>query len=102
VPEARRRGPSSRCAEETIQLDTGIRRPHEGLAHQEAADSAREQRPDMLTRQYPALGDDDAAARDAVEQVERAIHLSADKYCSASIMLGKTAEITHDFELREA
>jgi len=36
------------------------------------------------------------------QQVERAIHLSAQKYCSASIMLGKTAEITHDFEIREA
>lgn len=35
------------------------------------------------------------------EQVERAIHLSAEKYCSASIMLGKTAAITHDFEIRE-
>ncbi len=33
--------------------------------------------------------------------VERAIHLSAEKYCSASIMLGKTAEITHDFEIVE-
>jgi putative redox protein len=36
------------------------------------------------------------------EQVERAINLSAEKYCSASIMLGKTAEITHDFEIRES
>ena len=35
------------------------------------------------------------------EQVERAIALSAEKYCSASIMLGKTAQITHDFEVRE-
>jgi putative redox protein len=35
------------------------------------------------------------------KHVERAIHLSAEKYCSASIMLGKTAEITHDFEIRE-
>ena len=35
------------------------------------------------------------------EQVERAINLSAEKYCSASIMLGKTAEITHDFEVKE-
>jgi putative redox protein len=35
------------------------------------------------------------------EHVERAIHLSAEKYCSASIMLGKTATITHDFELIE-
>jgi len=34
-------------------------------------------------------------------QVERAVHLSAEKYCSASIMLGKTAAISHDFEIRE-
>lgn len=31
--------------------------------------------------------------------VERAIALSHDKYCSATIMLGKTAEITTSFEL---
>jgi putative redox protein len=35
------------------------------------------------------------------EAVERAIELSKDKYCSASIMLGKTAEITHDTEIIE-
>lgn len=35
------------------------------------------------------------------EAVERAIKLSAEKYCSASIMLGKTAEITHDWEIIE-
>jgi len=34
-------------------------------------------------------------------QVERAVHLTAEKYCSASIMLGKTAAISHDFEIRE-
>ena len=31
--------------------------------------------------------------------VERAIKLSHDKYCSASIMMEKTAEITHSFEI---
>jgi len=31
--------------------------------------------------------------------VERAVKLSAEKYCSASIMLGAMAEITHSFEL---
>ena len=36
------------------------------------------------------------------QRVQRAISLSAEKYCSASIMLGKTAEITHDFEIIEA
>lgn len=33
--------------------------------------------------------------------VERAVSLSADKYCSVSHMLNKTAEITHDFEIVE-
>ena len=36
------------------------------------------------------------------KRVARAVELSAEKYCSASIMLGKTAEMTHDFELVEA
>ncbi|HEY9164372.1 MAG TPA: OsmC family protein [Magnetovibrio sp.] len=36
------------------------------------------------------------------KRVQRAIELSAEKYCSASIMLGKTAEISHDFEIIEA
>ncbi len=31
--------------------------------------------------------------------VKRAVELSADKYCSASIMLGKSAEISHDYEI---
>ena len=38
----------------------------------------------------------------SVKQVERAIQLSSEKYCSASIMLGKTATITHDYEIKEA
>jgi putative redox protein len=36
-----------------------------------------------------------------VDAVERAIKLSAEKYCSASIMLGKVVDITHDFEVIE-
>jgi putative redox protein len=44
----------------------------------------------------------DLAGRDlSASQVERAIKLSAEKYCSASIMLGKTARITHSFEIRD-
>lgn len=34
--------------------------------------------------------------------VERAVQLSAEKYCSASIMLGRSARITHEIEVREA
>jgi len=36
------------------------------------------------------------------KQVEKAIQLSAEKYCSASIMLGKTAKITHSYQITEA
>ena len=36
------------------------------------------------------------------DKVQKAISLSAEKYCSASIMLGKMADITHDFEIRES
>ena len=38
----------------------------------------------------------------AAAQVERAIKLSKEKYCSATIMLAATAEISFDFEVREA
>jgi len=33
------------------------------------------------------------------QKVKKAISLSADKYCSASIMMAKTASVTHDFEI---
>lgn len=36
------------------------------------------------------------------ETVERAIQLSHDKYCSASIMLAKSAEMSHTLEIVEA
>lgn len=32
--------------------------------------------------------------------VQRAVQLSAEKYCSASIMLGKAAQVTHDYEVK--
>lgn len=36
------------------------------------------------------------------KQVERAVHLSADKYCSASLMLQNAGvKVTHDFEIVE-
>ena len=33
--------------------------------------------------------------------VKRAVDLSSEKYCSATVMLGKTAEVSHSFEVRE-
>ena len=38
----------------------------------------------------------------SASHVERAIRLSKEKYCSATAMLAKTAEVTSDFEIREA
>ena len=35
------------------------------------------------------------------KMVQRAVELSATKYCSASIMLAQTVEITHDYEIIE-
>ncbi len=37
-----------------------------------------------------------------IKNIERAIQLSAEKYCSASIMLGAMANITHDYEIMES
>jgi len=34
--------------------------------------------------------------------VKRAVELTAEKYCSASIMLGQVATITHDYEIVES
>ncbi len=36
------------------------------------------------------------------DKVERAVQLSAGKYCSATIMMGATAEITHTIEIVES
>ena len=46
-----------------------------------------------ITMHFTVTGEVPAAA------VERAIGMSHDKYCSASVMLGKTAEITTSFEV---
>jgi len=35
----------------------------------------------------------------SAKQVEKAVNLTAEKYCSVSIMLAKTAEVTHDFKI---
>lgn len=63
------------------------------------ADRADED-PKVFTRirfHYVVTGKSLAAA-----QVERAIRLSKEKYCSATAMLAKTAQIDWDFEIREA
>lgn len=36
------------------------------------------------------------------KKVERAVNLSAEKYCSASAVIGKTAQISHEIQIVEA
>ncbi|MFB4205313.1 OsmC family protein [Arhodomonas sp. KWT2] len=58
-----------------------------------------EQPPKVFTRihlHYRVVGRD---LRESV--VARAVSLSAEKYCSASLMLSQAAEITHDFEVAQ-
>lgn len=55
--------------------------------------------PKVFTRIHAHFVVKGKGLNDAV--VNRAIQLSAEKYCSASIMLGKTARITHDYEIVE-
>ncbi|TWX52402.1 OsmC family protein [Colwellia hornerae] len=37
----------------------------------------------------------------SAKHVERAVKLSADKYCSVALMLNKTVQISHDYEIVE-
>ena len=72
------------------------REPVEDVAVDLEADRA-EQDPKVFTRihmHYVVKGRGLSS-----EKVQRAITLSAEKYCSASAMLAKTATITHDFEI---
>lgn len=55
--------------------------------------------PKVFTRIHVHYRVSGAGLSDA--QVKRAVDLSTQKYCSASIMLGKTAELTHDYEILE-
>jgi putative redox protein len=56
--------------------------------------------PKVFTRIHMHFSVSGKALPDAA--VERAVQLSHEKYCSASIMLGKTAEITTSFEIAPA
>ncbi len=76
-------------------LDKG-REPIAGCVAELEAERADED-PKVFTRihvHFVVTGRDLSRAK-----VERAIALSAEKYCSASAMFAKTAEITHDLEI---
>ncbi len=105
-PEARTPGPSPM---EAVLIGTGAcsafdvvhilekgREPVEDCVVELEAERAEED-PKVFTRihvRFTVAGRGLSPAK-----VERAIKLSAEKYCSASAMIGRTAEITHDFEV---
>jgi putative redox protein len=80
---------------------TILRKARQSLEHCEVRVEAQraEEVPKVFTRihvHYRLVGRDlDRAV------VERAIRLSTEKYCSATIMLGRMAEVSHDYEISE-
>jgi putative redox protein len=92
-------GTAACSAIDVVHILRKSRQPITGCVVETDAERAAED-PKIFTRihlHYVVTGKGLAAA-----QVERAIKLSKEKYCSATIMLAKSAEITFDFELREA
>ncbi len=84
------------CASfDVVSILEKMQQPITGCVAELQAERA-ETEPKVFTRiniHFKISGAVDAA------KAERAVKLSAEKYCSASIMLGKVAEITHSFEV---
>ncbi|MET0029312.1 MAG: OsmC family protein [Candidatus Thiodiazotropha sp.] len=85
------------CTEfDVLAILKKARQPVSGCVVELEADRSEED-PKVFTRIHAHFV---VTGKDLSEKhVARAISLSADKYCSASIMLGATAEITHDYEI---
>ena len=84
-----------------IDVVTTLKKMRQDLSHCETKVNAEraDEHPKVFTEihiQFLVKGKDLDS-----KKVEKAIKLSAEKYCSASIMLGETASITHDFEIVE-
>jgi putative redox protein len=87
------------CASfDVVDILEKMRQPIESCETQLSAERAQEA-PKVFTKIHLHF-----VIRGAVDvaKAERAVKLSAEKYCSASIMLGKTAEVTHSFEVVSA
>ena len=84
-----------------IDVVTTLKKMRQDLSHCETKVNAEraDEHPKVFTEihiQFIVKGKDLDS-----KKVGKAIKLSAEKYCSASIMLGETASITHDFEIVE-
>ena len=91
-------GTGACSAIDVVHILRKARQPISGCVVELESERAAED-PKVFTRihlHYVVTGKGLAAA-----QVERAIKLSKEKYCSATIMLAKMAEISFDFEIRE-
>lgn len=92
-------GTGACSAIDVVHILRKARQPITGCVVELESERAAED-PKVFTRihlHYVVTGKGLAAA-----QVERAIKLSKEKYCSATIMLAKMADISFDFEIREA
>jgi putative redox protein len=92
-------GTGACSAIDVVHILRKARQPVTGCVVELEAERAAED-PKVFTRvhlHYIVSGKGLASA-----QVERAIKLSKEKYCSATIMLAKMAEITFDYEIRES
>jgi putative redox protein len=78
---------------------TILKKSRQAISHCEAIISA--ERADTIPKVFTKIHIHFVISGDALDSkaIERAITLSADKYCSASIMLGKSVAITHDYEI---
>ncbi|MFQ5954725.1 MAG: OsmC family protein [Kiloniellales bacterium] len=81
---------------DVVQILEKSRQPIEGCVAELDADRA-DQDPQVFTRIHVHFVVSGRGL--SRSKVERAINLSAEKYCSASAMIRSTAEITHDFEV---
>ena len=91
-------GTGACSAIDVVHILRKARQPIQGCVVEMDADRASED-PKVFTRihiHYIVTGKGLAPA-----QVERAIRLSQDKYCSATAMMARTAQVTSDFEIRE-
>lgn len=91
-------GTGACSAIDVVHILRKARQPIQGCIVEMDADRASED-PKVFTRihfHYILTGKGLASA-----QVERAIRLSQDKYCSATAMMARTAQVTSDFEIRE-
>lgn len=88
------------CTTLDILMILGKQRQHVTDCVIEVESERREEEPKIFTKihlHYKVTG------KDLKENhVKKAVSLSAEKYCSVSAMLEKSAEITHDYEIIEA